>query len=67
LYKVIGLEGDAEWDIIDYSLLSFRANSITSFEEGTAREALQALREVSGEAWNHGNDTNVFVEELRRG
>jgi hypothetical protein len=67
LYEVIGLEGDAEWDITDYSLLSFRANAITSFEEGTAREALKALGEVSGEGWNHGNDTNAFVEELRRG
>lgn len=67
LYEVIGLAGEAKWDAGDYSLLSFKANDITLYEESTLQQAVKELRESAGAAWQDVPDVNAFIDELRRG
>lgn len=67
LYEVIGLAGEAEWDADDYSLLYFKANDITPYEETPVKMAIRELRESAGPAWDRIKDVNAYIEELRRG
>lgn len=67
LYEVIGLAGEAEWDADDYSLLYFKANDITPYEETAIKAAIKELRESAGPAWDRVKDVNAYIEELRRG
>jgi hypothetical protein len=65
LYEVIGLTGEARWDADDYSLLSFRAADIAAYEEAPLTQAIRELRDASPTAWQHVENPDAFIEELR--
>jgi len=64
LHKMIGVEGEATWDIDTWKLSAFTAESLVEYKEHDPVEAFEALSAAAGDFWNDV-DPDAYVSELR--
>jgi hypothetical protein len=66
IYKDIGFRGVAEWRLDDWSIVSFKTDSIAEYRphETTLTKSFQALAEASGGRWE-SVDPVAYVDDLR--
>lgn len=64
LHRVIGLEGDATWDIDSWTLSNFKATDYVEYRDSSPNEAFKALYEVSNGLWD-GLNENEYMNEIR--
>lgn len=64
LYEIVGLEGEATWDLDDWKLNKFRAININEYQDTDIVSAFENLAAQSGNYWDE-IDPNEYVAELR--
>lgn len=68
LYETAALEGTAEWDPSDWSVISFTPKRLLPYVQGPLTDAFKALSEAAGpDAWSDVDDVVAALAELRRG
>lgn len=67
LYEIVGLEGQAQYDMKNWSLVSFKATGILPYSETSIQDAVGALRNAAPDAWQGVDDVVGAVRELRGG
>lgn len=72
LYHVVGLDGEAEWDLLTNEMVSFYAERLTEFtdrnSDGTKRTVVQAFDELARASKGRWEkvDPEEYVTNLRR-
>lgn len=64
LFKVVGLEGEATWDLNDWKIKKFRADRLTEYQNTDIVTAFENLATVAGDFWDDV-DPNEYVAQLR--
>lgn len=67
LYEGVGIRGLAHWDTQTLKVESFEVYELTDYEEINLVDAFAEVREAVGDAFDHIDDVNAFVSEIRGG
>ncbi len=65
LYERVGLSGHATWNVENLSLESFHIQNLTSYKNGSIKEAFRELAEVTGDSWADIDDVKGYIRSLR--
>lgn len=65
LYKAVGLKGTASWNSRDFSIESFRIESITDYEEISLSKSINELSKLAGKYFSDIDDVEQYVFNLR--
>jgi hypothetical protein len=65
LYEWVGLDGEAKWNTSDYSLVSFKINSLNEYIDTNVETAFSQISQTFGEYFDQIEDANKFVEDIR--
>jgi hypothetical protein len=66
LYEEIGLEGEAEWNSEDWSIVSFRISGVTDFRGGPIIESIDVLASTIAGDWDDADDVVGEISQIRR-
>lgn len=65
LYEVIGVRGNAKWNVAEYKPVEFTVNSLMDYQQTSILQAMESLGKVAGEYYRGIEDINEFVADLR--
>ena len=64
LHTIVGIEGDATWDIATWKLSEFKATAVVEYKDTSLPDAFESLAAVSGGHWDDVN-ADEYVGEFR--
>lgn len=66
LYKTIGLIGTATWELPEWKVVAFKATAVANYDaDVTADDSIKKLRKIVKDRWDHIEDVEAFVHNLR--
>lgn len=64
LYQDVVVRGDASWLKTTWRIVRFEITEVSQPKLGRVQDAIQALRDAGGKAWDEIEDPESFLEEL---